>query len=446
MIKHERLTRRSLLKTTAFGLSVLAAGCTPAAPTRAPDTSPPQAETQATQPPTPVPAAAEPIQVIFWHNTGEAPIQARLDNLAARFAEENPGLTASCEYMGTGREVMEKVITSIAGGVPPHLSFGYPHWASKFLEQGASISLSPYIDGDVKFDKNDHQDATWVPATWEGEIVAMPQTYHPYILYYNTEAFAEVDAQIPRNWEELRDTAALLTRDADGDGQIDHWGIDLAWDDAWHWLVFHRNNGGEFINEARTEFLWNTPEGIEALQFLESLFNEIGAVPEGSVEQGFELGLIGMTMAGPWRIEGYLAAEAPVDVALIPWKKRPLAEANVDMVIMYQTSQAAQDAAWEFLKLFVGPDFQKDVSMQGYYYPLLKSVQTDSGFQSWLEQTPIMKHLLELEGQWTTMETTQAGEEPIDILQRELELALRGERAIQEALNTAVAEANALIQ
>lgn len=444
MKEHRRLSRRSLLRASAFGLSALLAGCTTAAPTSQPE-APPAGETKAAPPPTSPPAVSAPVEVIFWHNTGEAPVQERLDSLAARFAQENSGLTASCEYMGTGREVMEKVITSIAGGVPPHLSFGYPHWASKFLEQGVSVSLSPYIDADAKFDKNDHQDATWIPATWKGQISAMPQTYHPYILYYNTEAFAEVGAQVPRNWEELYDTAALLTRDTNGDGEIDRWGIDLAWDDAWHWLVFHRNNGGEFINEARTEFLWNTQEGIEALEYVDSLFNGINAVPQGSVEQGFQLGLIGMTMAGPWRIEGYLAGKAPVDVALIPWKKRPLAEANVDMVIMYETDAAGQSAAWEFLKLFVGPDFQKDVSMQGYYYPLLKSVQADSGFQSWLEQTPIMKHLLELKGQWTTMETTQAGEEPIDILQREMELALRRQKSAQEALDTAVVEANALI-
>ncbi|NLE99669.1 MAG: extracellular solute-binding protein [Anaerolineales bacterium] len=445
-MKEHILSRRDFLRMSGvMGVALGLAACSPQA-AQVVEEQPTTAPAEQAEEPVGEAPASEPIEVIFWHNTGEAPIQERLDNLAARFADENPGLTATCEYMGTGREVMEKVITSIAGDEPPHLSFGYPHWAVKFLEDGATVSLSPYIDGDAEFDKNDHQDATWIPATWKGQIAAMPQTYHPYILYYNTEAFEEVGATIPKDWEELYDTAKLLTRDTDGDGQLDRWGLDLAWDDAWHWLVFHRNNGGEFINEARTEFLWNTPEGIEAMEFVDSLFNEIKAVPEGSVEQGFQMGLIGMTMAGPWRIEGYLAGNAPVDVALIPWKKRPLAEANVDMVIMYETSQAEQDAAWEFLKLFVGPDFQMSVAQQGYYYPLLKSVAADAGYKSWLEETPIMKHLLELEGQWTTMEATQAGEEPIDILQREMELALRGEKGIQAALDTAVAESNVLIQ
>jgi len=433
-----RLSRRDFLKASSAAFAALSlAACAPVPPSQPTEEVP--AETAQ------VPPEQEAVEVIFWHNTGEAPIQQRMDNLAAAFHEGHPNITVRCEYMGSSREFLEKVITSLAGGAPPHLSFGYPHWATKFQDEGATVALDAYISGDAGFDKDDHQDASWFPATWKGQIVAMPQTYHPYILYYNTDAFGEMGAQVPTNWEELLEVAALLTRDADGDGKVDRWGIELATDDAWHWLVFHRNNGGEYVNEARTEFLWNTQEGVEAMELLDTLFNDLQAVPLGSVEQGFEMGLIAMTIAGPWRIERYMAAKAAFDVTLIPWKKRPLAEANVDMVLMYKTSEAEQEAAWEWLKVFVGRDYQKQVAMNGYYYPLLKSVAADPEYASWLDSVPVMKHLVELEGQWTTMETTKAGEEPVDILQREMDLALRREKGLQQALDDATAEANALL-
>lgn len=48
---------------------------------------------------------------------------------------------------------------------------------------------------------------------------------------------------------------------------------------TWNWLPFLWQNGGEFLNDDRTEAMFNSPEGVEALEFWKKMVQEDKSVP-----------------------------------------------------------------------------------------------------------------------------------------------------------------------
>lgn len=48
---------------------------------------------------------------------------------------------------------------------------------------------------------------------------------------------------------------------------------------TWNWLPFLWQNGGEFLNEDRTEAVFNSAEGVEALEFWKAMVQDDKSVP-----------------------------------------------------------------------------------------------------------------------------------------------------------------------
>jgi len=114
-------------------------------------------------------------------------------------------------------------------------------------------------------------------------------------------------------WDEMLKVAKKLTKDTDGDGVIDQWGLAGATGRLWRGLII--SNGGNFIDISdkwRPRFSLGDPEVLEALQFYQDLFLKEKVVlvpPEGSpwdyAVQAFTDGKVGMLVAQMWNIDTF---------------------------------------------------------------------------------------------------------------------------------------------
>ena len=66
--------------------------------------------------------------------------------------------------------------------------------------------------------------------------------------------------------------------------------------------------GGELFNEDYTEPLFNSPEGIEALEFLVGTVTDSQIASLNYPDKGFENEKLGMYMDGTWSINTYQEA------------------------------------------------------------------------------------------------------------------------------------------
>jgi len=144
---------------------------------------------------------------------------------------------------------------------------------------------------------------------YDGKQYGFPYDWAPGGLYVNVDLFKAAGLDLPtEDWtfDDIKAAAVKLTRDTNGDGTPDQWGVSLpasAWSGGAYWIV--KCFGGEFFNEEATESRLNDPGTIAALQYLGDLMWKDKIMPTADMvaglgfdaEQAFASGLIGMHYA-----------------------------------------------------------------------------------------------------------------------------------------------------
>ncbi|MBI2436087.1 MAG: extracellular solute-binding protein [Candidatus Hydrogenedentes bacterium] len=114
--------------------------------------------------------------------------------------------------------------------------------------------------------------------TYQGEVWAVPWLAWTELLVINRPMFEAAGLAPPQAWPELYDTAVKLTRDMDGDGAIDQWGLRLCCDDEtlinlFVTLVLQQN--GSLFSSGR--FRLSSPAVLSAMDYLRRLVLDSGA-------------------------------------------------------------------------------------------------------------------------------------------------------------------------
>lgn len=120
---------------------------------------------------------------------------------------------------------------------------------------------------------------------YQGKQYAIPYDWAPGGFYVNVDLFKAEGLEIPTEdwtWEQVLEAAQKLTKDTDGDGQIDQWGIsNLAsvgtGPGVLYWVI--KSFGGDYWNEDISESRMNDPNTCAAMQFLGDLIWEHQVMP-----------------------------------------------------------------------------------------------------------------------------------------------------------------------
>ena len=131
----------------------------------------------------------------------------------------------------------------------------------------------------------------------------------PYDLYFDGEW----------NWENFHEMAVAATRDFDGDGEPDQWGIQGLY--TWAYLV--ASNGVNFFvpnEEGRPIYNWNHPAVLEAMAF----GRQLASIDKVNTTGGFTEGQTLFAFQATWQLDGLLNAD--VNWGLMPFPKGPSAE------------------------------------------------------------------------------------------------------------------------
>ncbi|MCA1596863.1 MAG: extracellular solute-binding protein, partial [Chloroflexi bacterium] len=162
----------------------------------------------------PAPAAARtPVTLVVWGLASGEDSQGQ-DAEAEEFARRHH-VKVQLLSMGAGSMNQQKLMTSIAGGVPPDLvdqdRFTIGDWASR----NAFLPLDSFIRQDTgpnRIRESDYYHACWAEATYRGHVYAIPYGTDDRALYYNKKLLREAGiARPPRTWEELAADTVRMT-------------------------------------------------------------------------------------------------------------------------------------------------------------------------------------------------------------------------------------------
>lgn len=347
--------------------------------------------------PTTVP---EPVRLTLWH-TYSGTFGEQFEALVAEFNSAHRGIVVEASYGGSLWTMRDKLFVAIAGDAAPDVAQIDQFWSSELADAGAILPVEQFLEADPGFDQEDIWPLAWETATYKGRVWSMPFSLSHIALYYNRSLFAGAglapDAP-PATWKELEVMATALTRDTDGDGIMNQWGLSFPMRAdqgvVYYWFAFLWQAGGEIFNDDYTAPRFHGPPGIEALAFWQRLV-EGGSVPLAPPEGGFENGQIAMTLASTARLSRYIEALGDdLGVVSLPCGQRcATGVGGANLAIL--ASCAHPQEAWEFVRWMSSPQVTWRWSTQTGYLPLRRSVIESEEYQAYLAAEPRAGVILE---------------------------------------------------
>ena len=291
--------------------------------------------------------AAEKTTILVWDYYGEAtPIKP----LIAPFEAANPDITVQYEALDWDT-TLEKLNVVMTGGTPPDVTTIDMTWLPTFASLGAFTDLKSLSGGQLNGTswENSYTPGGLDAITYNGQILAALYDFDVYALYYRADLFQQKGIAVPTNWDELMTAATQL---AEGDKYLYEFDPDTFHGSQWIY-----ENGGTLLNADNTKAAFNSPEGVQAIEFYKSLLDTGVAIDwsadQGERIQGVKDGRIGMFSDGPYYM-GILKSAAPEmsgqwAVATHPYSTGPSSYLGGTGLVIPANSQN-KDAAWRFIE------------------------------------------------------------------------------------------------
>jgi multiple sugar transport system substrate-binding protein len=318
------------------------------------------------------------VAVQFWHAMG-GPLGDALDELVAEFNETHPGINIESVSMGRYQALSQKIMAAVAAGQPPVLAQAYEAWTGELIENGSAEPLNGYIDGKDGLTAAELDD--FVPGmldnnSWDGVVYSFPFNKSVRAIYWNKDLFAAANIDhAPTNWSEYEGFARQLTRDTNGDGEIDQWGT-AGQISAWMFENLLLQNGGRILTDDGSAVAFDSPEGVEALDFMVRLLTRWGKVTSGyEYQNDFQAGKVAM-IEGSTVSLSYMEGKYTFNMAVAPLpeqKGKGCYVAGTNVVIFSEASQVQKDAAWKFIKWFTTPEISARWAASTGYAPVRMS-------------------------------------------------------------------------
>ena len=312
--------------------------------------------------------AQAPVEISFYYPVAVGgPITKLIDQFAADFEKENPGIKVKPIYSGSYQESITKALTAVKSNDAPTTSVLLSTDIFTLIDEEAIVPFDPLI--------KTPEDQAWLkgfyPAFMEnsqtgGKTWGIPFQRSTIVLYYNKEMFkdAGLDSnRAPATWKEMAEYAQKLTK-RDASGKVTQWGVQIPSSGFPYWLFqgLTTENDVQLMNAAGTETYYDKPAVIEALQYWMDLTSKYKVHPEGIVEWGttpkdfFE-----RKVAMIWTTTGNLTnvknnAKFDFGVAMLPANKRrgsPTGGGN--FYLFKQAKPEQQAAAFKFIKWITSP-------------------------------------------------------------------------------------------
>ena len=257
--------------------------------------------------------------------------------LVEEFVEEHKDEIKEVVFeVTTQDEYNTKMIANMTAGDMPDVFYVGPAAVRSYVDNGYILPLDDYVDAATvekiwgTTQEIYRYDGTNVGA---GSLYALPKDLSCFAFAYNKDLFDEAglaypDPEKPYTYDEFIEVCKALTKDKDGDGETDQWGVANA--NQFGMTPYLYSNGVKFLNDDMTKVNVANNEALKnALTFYTDLTLN-GLTP--SVDQDTALGgyqrwlhgQIGFYACGTWDIAAFMDDSTfPYEWDLCGWPVGP---------------------------------------------------------------------------------------------------------------------------
>ncbi|SFM27924.1 carbohydrate ABC transporter substrate-binding protein, CUT1 family [Pelosinus propionicus DSM 13327] len=325
---------------------------------------------------------------IFAGSYWDVPIQDSnkfFDEAISEFEKMNPGIKVIYRSGTLKRNYSEWLSQKIIRGKEPDIFCILPKDFNTLVSIGILKDLDGLIDHDPQFDSSKMYVNAIQSGRFQKRQYALPSEIAPVLMFVNKTLLAREGIPIPKGnwtWNDFYEICKKVTRDTDGDGQVDQFGtFGFTWQEAVY------TNGQRLFEPDGSGAYFDSPGVVEAVEFLMKLdaLHLNAKVTSNDFDAGkvafrpFLFSTYKAYKPYPYRVKKY--GQFEWECINLPRGPKGNNVAELHSLLMGISSRTKYEKeAWEFLKFLVYKEnTQTNVLKYSYGIPVLRYI-TESEF------------------------------------------------------------------
>lgn len=292
------------------------------------------------------------------------------DKAIERFEAEHPGVKIHY-YSGVMKDdYSEWFSRKLLAGEEPDVFMVLGTDFNQFSSMGIMRNLDDLMAADEDFDESMYFSSAFHTGQYGGVQYALPYETVPTLMFVNKTLLMREGIEMPRQdwtWEDMYDICEKVTKDIDGDGFPDQFGIY-----NYGWMEAVCSNGGEVFKEDGSECYFTDERVEESVKYIRQLneLNQGAKVTKEDFNNG-NVAFMPLTFAEyrtyktyPYKIKRY--ANFQWDCITMPAGSEGENLSQVDTLLMgISAGTDKEELAWEFLKLLT---YDEEIQMDIFRY------------------------------------------------------------------------------
>jgi multiple sugar transport system substrate-binding protein len=336
----------------------------------------------------------ETVEVTFWHAMN-GPHQEAITELTDKFNESQDEIVVKEMNQGDYSSLQQSIMAAGVSNDLPTMSQLTPGQVPDLAENNLLQPLDDLIVSDTAFSQEELDEVYegfLEGVKYDGKMYSMPFSKSTRIMFYNQEILDEYGVDVPASWDEVIELGEKMTEA--GDERV-AMGLENSFEMEFETMA--RQNGSAFIDQETLQVDIDSPESVEALQFLVDAVNNDHARTAG--EDGYfsgpfsrgESALYIGSSAGVAHVQPS-ADENGLDwgTAEIPTfndEKLTLLAGN-DLGVYASATEEEKEAAVSFIHFLLQPENTAFWAMETGYVPITRAAQDVPEYQAFLEENP----------------------------------------------------------
>ncbi|TNF19876.1 MAG: ABC transporter substrate-binding protein [Rhodobacteraceae bacterium] len=402
---------------------------------------------------TALPAVAQDL-VLSIGSRGYGPAVER--NIAS-YTAANPGVNIEWNKVSdVPGETRKLYVTGLTARSPtPDIYAVDVIWAGEFAQRGWLEPLNGLLDDATIGAFNP---SLLDASTVEGKVHALPLYADGIHFFYRSDLLEKYGLELPRTWQEVLAASQTIT---EGEGNPQLYGFVSMWAKIeglfMNWLAFANGNGGGFY-DAEGNVAVNSPANIEATQFMVDLLHEHRMAPDSILNARpddartlFQQGRAAFLMVQDFVHAPLSADNSPVadkfDFTRVPYFEGHEDANSTTMggwFLGINPNSANKQAAADFLAYFTAEEQQLAAAVEDNRAPTIPSVYEDPAMAG---NDVLARFGANYDFGVVRPSAGSGSKYPrvSEIMQLEITNALHRQKTVEEALNDAQQQLEALL-
>ncbi|WP_304502188.1 extracellular solute-binding protein [Brachybacterium sp. FME24] len=378
---------------------------------------------------------------------GDATQQETFQTLFDSFQESHPDITVNASGIASGDWATfgNTVATRIAGGERADIISVATEGQRLMSSKGLFEPLDDLIERDHDETQDFYDNISPRLGEWldtygspDGSTYFVPGGYNTVVMYLNRQVFEDAGVQIPDTdwtWDEFRTVAETIKEETGA--FITTAGAGFPFGQILPWLF---SNGASTLSEDWATATFNSPEAIEAAEFVKGLVDdELVPQPGGEFDGAtqYQRGSLASLTGGRYTLPDVRRLEMVEQTKIVnfPHKAGPGTPIGWDGWSIFQASPN-KEAAWTFLKWLMTIEASEYYAEQGgTNVPVREDVASSEAF---LGNAPEGTELIATAIEFATPVPSPDQQAQVDVeVNKGWEAAILGNQPVEEALNAA---------